>query len=297
MADLVEESGYHRSHVFRIRQAAIEPGRDAIAAIVSAMRRLSLEDVRPEMLFELSVEDSGPWQKGRARQQARELAAYRRERQRTQAVLQELARKPREGWTAAVQRTPGAISLSFARNTTIEGRRLLLSAPAHSEALFELAGNVADAVRDEVNPDYQTLLSGVARLERANALRQLGEYGTALPLLREAEERFAGVPLCTHDLGRTWFVRGSVFFKMNGLDEALLSMRLSINIFAALDDQRRIARARVVEGNIFYERADWDTARGLWLAVLPVFEASRDWHSLASTWLNSGGANSNGAIP
>ena len=288
MADLVEESGYHRSHVFRIRQAAIEPSRDAIAAIVSAMRRLSLEDVRPEMLFELSVEESGPWQKGRARMQARELAAYRRERQRTQVVLQELARKPRGSWFATLQRTPGAITLSFARNTTIEGRRLLLSAPAHAEALFDLAGKVADISPDEGHPDYQHLLCGVARLERANALRQLGQYDAALPLLEEAEGRFAGVPLCTHDLGRAWFVRGSVFFKMNGLDEALSSLRLSINIFAALDDQRRIARARVVEGNIFFEHADWDAAHERWLAVLPVFEASRDWHSLASTWLNLG---------
>jgi tetratricopeptide (TPR) repeat protein len=151
-----------------------------------------------------------------------------------------------------------------------------------------LAGKVADAAPDEGRADYRSLLRGVARFEQANALRQLGQYDAALPLLREAEGRFAGVPICTHDLGRVWFVRGSVLFKMNGLEEALFWLRLSINIFAALDDMRRIARARVVEGNIFFERADWDGARARWIEVLPVFEASRDWHSLASTWLNLG---------
>lgn len=288
MSDLVEESGYHRSHVLRIRQGTIEPGRDAIAAIVSAMRRLSLEDVHAETLFELTVEESGPWRPDRARRLTREITAYRRERSRTQTILANLSKRGREEWFTALRRIPNGISVAVARAAALEGRRLIDSSPKDAEALFDLSARIADVADDAASPGYRAFLSGRARLERGNALRQLGAYASALPLLEEAELRFAGIPTCTHELGRTWFARGSILFKMNGLDEALHWLRLAVNIFAATDDQRRIARVRLVEGNILFERGDWDGAHALWLGILPAFEAGRDRHSLASTWLNLG---------
>lgn len=286
-ADLAEESGYHRSHVLRIRQATIEPSRDAMAAIVSALRRLSLEDVRAEMVFELTVEESGPWRQKRQAQFSREVAAYRKQRDKAHRVLVEISRLPRTDWLPSLRGIPGGLTAAVARTAILEGRRLIDTTPDYSEALLALGAAVADEAPD-LTPEYRAFLSGRARVERADALRQLGTYRAALPVLDEAARRFEGVPSCTHELGRAWFGRGSILFKMNGLDEALHYLRLSINIFAALDDHRRIARARFVEANVLFEKGDWDAARTRWLAVAPVFEAARDRHSLASLWLNLG---------
>jgi tetratricopeptide (TPR) repeat protein len=286
-ADLVEESGYHRSHILRIRQATIEPGRDAIAAIVSALRRLSLEDVRPEIVFELSREESGPWKRERARTASREIAAYRRERERTHRILGHVVREPRPRWADAARRSGRELFTALSRAAMFEGRRLIDSNPENAEALYGLATTLADEASD-ISREYRAFLAGRARLERANAFRQLGRYSAALPLLSDAERLFAGVPTCTHDLGRTWHARGSILFKMDGLDEALHALRLAVNIFAALDDQRRIARVQFVEGNVLFEQRRVEDARALWLSILPTFEAGRDRHSLASLLLNLG---------
>jgi tetratricopeptide (TPR) repeat protein len=285
-ADLAEESGYHRSHVLRIRQAAIEPSRDAIAAIVSALRRLSLEDVRAETIFELSVEESGPWRRDKT-QFARETATFRKEREHAQRILIEVSRSPRKDWLHVLRTTPQGISAAVARMAIIEGTRLMDSRPEYSESLLDLGGSIADEATD-LTPEYRAFLSGRARVERADALRQIGRYRDALPVLDDAERRFEGVPSCTHELGRAWFRRGSILFKMNGLEAALRYVRLSVNVFAALDDHRRIAQARLVEGNVLFEQGQFAEARTLWLAISPVFEASRDRHSLASLWLNLG---------
>lgn len=286
-ADLADESGYHRSHVLRIRQATIEPSRDAIAAIVSALRRLSLEDVRAEMVFELMVEESGPWRRDRVERFASEVAAFRKQREHAQRLLIEVSRAPRPERLERLRRIPDGMSAAVARAATLEGHRLIDRKPAHSEALLALGAAVADEAPD-LSHEYRAFLSGRARLERAGALRQLGSYADALPLLDEAEHRFEGVPSCTHELGRAWFTRGAILFKMNGLDEALRYVRLSINIFAALDDHRRIGRARFVEGNILFEEGRIEEARTLWLSIAPIFEAGRDRHTLASLWMNLG---------
>ncbi len=56
-AHLARESGYSRQHLLRIRMGRMEPTRRCIAAIASACRRLSGENVRASELFELDEED------------------------------------------------------------------------------------------------------------------------------------------------------------------------------------------------------------------------------------------------
>lgn len=285
--ELADEAGYHRSHVLRIRNATTEPSRDAMAALISALRRLSLEDVQPEMVFELTREESGPWNKNAAKLLAREVAAYRREREQTRKVLERLAKQPQTRWLEVVRESMPDLVVPVARAAMIEGHRAIDRAPATAEALFALAIGLADSAGAE-RPEYRAFLSGRARVERANAFRQLGRFSDALPLLDEAERIFEGIPTCTHELGRAWFVRGSILFKMDGLAEALHYLRLAINIFAALDDQRRVARARSVEANVLFEQGDVVDARARWLSILPVYEAGFDQHSLASLLLNLG---------
>jgi len=285
---LADECGYHRSHVLRIRNAKSEPTRDGIARIVSALRRLTLEDVKPDAVFELVAEESGPWHKrGATSSFVREATQFKAERDRARQLLAEVTKQPSAAWLGVLRRTPDGVSAAVARAAALEGRRWLDNKPSYAEALFGFAAAIADEAPD-LTPEYRAFLCGRTRVDQADALRQLGSYRAALPVLDEAERRLEGVPACTHELGRAWFWRGVILFKMNGLDEALRQVRRSVNVFAAVDDQRRLAQARLVEGNVLYEQGRTETARDLWLLIEPAFAASRDRHTLASLWLNLG---------
>lgn len=56
-AHLARESGYSRQHLLRIRMGRMEPTRRCIAAIVTACRKLTRENVRAIDLFDLEGED------------------------------------------------------------------------------------------------------------------------------------------------------------------------------------------------------------------------------------------------
>src|SRR5437868_588346 len=90
VGDFVTESGISRTHLLRMRKGELQPGRDMIAAVVSSLRYLSLEDVHPEDVFELCVEESGPWQSERPHRISADVEAWRRERDAAVALLAEL---------------------------------------------------------------------------------------------------------------------------------------------------------------------------------------------------------------
>lgn len=56
-AHLARESGYSRQHLLRIRMGRMEPTRRCIAAIVTACRKLTHENVRAIDLFDLEGEE------------------------------------------------------------------------------------------------------------------------------------------------------------------------------------------------------------------------------------------------
>jgi len=55
-AHLARESGYSRQHLLRIRMGRMDPTRKCIAAIATACRKLSSENVRVTDLFDLGEE-------------------------------------------------------------------------------------------------------------------------------------------------------------------------------------------------------------------------------------------------
>jgi len=97
-----------------------------------------------------------------------------------------------------------------------------------------------------------------------------------------------GIPGCTHELGRAWFTRGMVLFKMDRLDDALQYLRRTVNIFSAVADGQRVARVRLVEANVLYEQHRVEEACALWRTTLPVFAAGRDRRTEAIVWMNLG---------
>lgn len=63
--ELARESRYSRAHLHRVRMGDIEPSRDCIAAIVSAFRRLTLQDIEAQDVFAPKTESSVSWREQR----------------------------------------------------------------------------------------------------------------------------------------------------------------------------------------------------------------------------------------
>ncbi len=59
-AHLALQCGYSRQHLLRIRMGRMEPTRRCIAAIVSAVRRLTRSAVTPMDLFDLGDDPGSP---------------------------------------------------------------------------------------------------------------------------------------------------------------------------------------------------------------------------------------------
>lgn len=285
IADLLIEFGKSRQHLLRIRKGEIEPRRDMIAALVSAFRHLTLEDIQPDDIIELSREESGPWRKEKRSRFTVDVDSWRRERDAAADVLLELRSVAPGQWNDTLRRRNA--SDAVVRALVFEGRASIDSEPRHAERCFEAAVHLTEQLTD-LRREYRVTLLGRAWLELANARRQIGRYGDSLAALDEAERCFEGEPYATKQLGRAWLARGTVLLKMGELAPAERSLRRSINIFAAVDDYRSIARVQLIEAGILFERSDFAGARERWLLAAPALQAANERHSLAVAWLNVG---------
>jgi tetratricopeptide (TPR) repeat protein len=285
VGDLIAESGISRQHLLRMRKGELQPRRDMIAAVVSALRQLSLEDVQPEDVIELTVEESGPWRRQRPQRLTADIGEWQRERDAAADLLAALPKMPPDDWLPFLEKR--ARSDSAVRALLFEGRRIIDEDPRHARALFHVATQLAERLTT-IRREYRLALVGRAWLELANALRQLGLLREALGPLQEAERRFEGEPYCTKELGRAWLARGTILMKMGDLAGAEHYLACAVNIFAAVDDPRRIAKVRMVQAGVLFERSDFEGARSLWLAAVPALSAGRERHALPVAWLNLG---------
>lgn len=279
------ESGISRQHLLRMRKGEIEPRRDMIAAVVSAFRQITLEDIQPEDVVELSVEESGPWKREPRNRNTADVDQWRRERDAASALIDEMHTRPPEKWLDILMAK--GRSDAVVRALIFEGRSLIDVRASAAELHFRVAAALGEHLA-ELRHEYRMTLIGRAWLEMANARRQLGAYENALAAVDEAERRFEGEPYATRELGRAWHCRGIILSKMNRTPEARRSLRRAVNIFAAVDDHVRIANVRIVEGNLFFESGDFDSAHDLWVSIVPVLKAAKQNHSLAVVFLNLG---------
>ncbi|HEY0140873.1 MAG TPA: tetratricopeptide repeat protein [Thermoanaerobaculia bacterium] len=282
---LEAESGISRQHLLRIRKGEIEPRRGMIAMLVSAFRHLTLEDIHADDIVELSVEESGPWRRGPRHRTLLDIDAWKREADAAAELIAGLKDVPAPEWLDHLL-TRGRTD-AVVRALLFHARSRIDQQPAYAERVFRTATSLAEQLHS-ARPAYRTTLAGRAWLELANALRQLGRYTDALTAIEEAERRFEGEPYATKELGRAWLTHGTILVKTGDLDSAERFLHRAINIFAAVDDHRRIARVRVVTGGILFERADYVGAREVWLATLPVLRAAKEKHTLAVVLLNIG---------
>jgi tetratricopeptide (TPR) repeat protein len=279
------ESGISRQHLLRMRKGEIEPRRDMIAAVVSAFRHLTMEDVQPEDVIELSVEESGPWRRVPRQRNLADAETWKRERDASAKLIEALRGLAPERWLDRL--LADGRSDATVRGLMFQGNELIDTDPVRSEALFRAAALLGEHLTT-LRSEYRLTLVGRAWLELGNALRQLGRFGDALLALDEAERRFEGQPYATKELGRAWLARGTVLMKMAKPDEAQRWLGRAVNIFAAVDDHRRIAKVQLVEAAILYDRSDYAGARERFLAAMPAVKAGNERHALAVISLNLG---------
>ena len=284
--DIAAEANLSRQHVSRIRLGLTQPSRHVIAALVSALRRLTLEPIEAEDVFELTVEESGAWRTNRGlvldrRGEARDAAAaFMRTRLRS---------TPPTTWPELLARTPEMRTESLACVLVLESRRTTSHDPAGAAALAEMAGGIAADLAPTSDP-FIAHLHGCALLAYGNALRHLGRYADALATLESAEMPLSLHVTSANELAQVGYARAIVLWKRGDFAVALAEERRAAMLFSLLGDHRRLARTQLLEGGILFERGDAAEAKVMFLRAIELLKETADRSALASAWLSLGAA-------
>jgi tetratricopeptide (TPR) repeat protein len=280
---LAREAGVSRQHVARLLSGSMDPRRQAIAKIVSALRRLTLEDVRPEEVFDLYVEAERSRRKVYA--QANNGGSSRGKAQDFVAAILRLPVAERASALARARYIPFA---TVARELVIAARRSTPSTAAEAVALADLA--ILALHRVKRDSEERAHINGCALLVAGNGLRHLGRYGDAFAKLNAAEEELSGTSRSASELGQVWYARSIVAWKRGAAEDALRDARRARTMFDLLGDERRGAYTYMVEGGVRFESGEPARARDLFLSVLRPLEDAADRRTLALAWANLGAA-------
>jgi tetratricopeptide (TPR) repeat protein len=283
---LARESNIARQHITRIRAGNVEPRRKMIAAMVSALRRLTLEPIQAEDVFELTVEESGAWRRTRG-------ASLDERTTKDQAAARWIdahcTGTDDRQWKSAVDADDSVEPESLARILLLRARADIDESPERAAALGRFALAILSAV-DLPRTPFVIHLRGCAYTQYANALLHIGDYMTALQMLDRAEADLVVRVMSANDLAQAWYVRAMVLWKRGDFDHAALWSQRSAVLFGVLDDPRRVAFTQILEASIAFERGDPARAKDLLRGVLGPLKRSGDKRALAAVALSLGTA-------
>lgn len=174
----------------------------------------------------------------------------------------------------------------------------LLSAEAHKAcekktrralSLAQAATAIAEALPDTTYP-YRSIydIRGVAWKECANAHRYLGNLPAALDALTRAERAFRKGPAPELGVAIVSFVRATVLWEQERLDDALDEVRKATRAFEELRLTSRYVAARTAHGVILYQAKRFAEAHAMFAQVLAYGEANNDKEWIARASLNIG---------
>jgi tetratricopeptide (TPR) repeat protein/DNA-binding phage protein len=284
---VARESGVSRQHLRRVRQGAMEPSRWKIAQIVSALRRLTLMEVQPSDVFELTVEENGTWALAEVREEAaRRTETYRQEvRAGASFVKDTLAARPDEWRHRFIQR---GVTEVVVRQLLLSAHRILDAKPARAIQLLAVAEGLVDELPPSTSEYLIHAMRGRAFLDRAFANRVLGNFHEAAVSLDSADAEYRQHPQCTHELGQAWYERAALRFKLGDLDATMTYVHQARSIFVLTGDRRRTARARMIEACVLVDRNLLPRAREAFREAAMIFRAFEDQEALACALLNWG---------
>ncbi|HYI12079.1 MAG TPA: tetratricopeptide repeat protein [Thermoanaerobaculia bacterium] len=283
---LAREVPCSRQYLGRVRLGTTDPTRAMIARIVSAVRRISLEPVRAEDLFELTVDEQVPRGEEDARLRA-SAAAFTRGRTAAAELWRATAMRRPPVWLDALTKTN--VTPDLVRVLIFDAERKVDSNPLRALTILETADSLAVRMKG-VPPELLAALRGRTFLYRAHACRYLGRYLDALPLLDAAEEQYERAPRYSHEVAIVGYERAAILFQLEDLASAARAARRAANLFALLGDKRRTAKTQIVLGAILYESGEPEAARDTFVAIIAALNDPDDGQTLGCAYLNLGTA-------
>lgn len=157
--------------------------------------------------------------------------------------------------------------------------------PLDALTFADAAISVAEALPEDTYPANAVYeLRGTAWKERANALRLLGDFGEALPSLARAERAYRHLVSPGLGLSSVAYVRATVLYEQQRLEEAAVMAEQAERGFAHLGDEERRMNALYLRACIKLEAQDLDNAVTLYQQVLDHGEAMNnpDWIARSS---------------
>lgn len=149
--------------------------------------------------------------------------------------------------------------------------------PLHAMYLAEAAAAIAEALPDDWYPARGiSHLRGLAWKEYANACRYLGRFDAALDAINRAERAYRRLLSNETELGIVDYLRGTVLWKQERLEEALAYARKSNEAFSALRDRDRWVNARLLEGAILGDMQAYEAAQDIFAQLHEAAEEGGD---------------------
>lgn len=288
-AHVAREASISRQHLLRVRKGLMEPTRAKIAQIVSAVRRLTLLDVQPADLFELTIEENGTWALASVRDEvASQTAMFVYQMRANAQFIAEVLQHPTSEWERRF--TARKVSEPLVRQIILTANRALVGKPERAIAIHAVAARLVAQLPRFVNSDLRAALAGRTFLDRATAFRYLGRFPDAAKMADRAEEVFRSTPYCTHELAQAWYERAAIHFRCGEDDEASAFAQRARNIYVLTADRRRVAKAQMLEACILVDRRKFAPARDSFAECAAVFKAFEDEELCGSALLNLGSA-------
>ena len=196
------------------------------------------------------------------------------------AAFEVLARLAPEHWTSWIAEHPFVRTRGLVERFIAETRRGLNDRPERGLQMLDVAVEVANSLQD---PFDLAECRGNIEVQRASALRHLGQYHAALGATDAADRFLNNLPAPTFDLAFVAWARANVLFSMTRHAEALTVIRNVEGTFLSFGDQYHAARANLLEGNILCEQGDTLAAERIYRDLLRYFEEDEDQEMVA--WL------------
>lgn len=198
----------------------------------------------------------------------------------TDAAFEALTRLAPEYWMSWLGDHPAARTRGLVERFIAEARCGLNDRPERALQLLDLAVDIANGLRDSFDIAE---CRGNIEVQRASALRHMGQYDTALKATDAAGRFLSHLPAPAFDLAFVLWARANVLFSMTRYAEALPLIQDVQRTFLSFGDPYHAARSRLLEANILCEQGDASTAEGIYRDLLRYFEDDEDQEMVA--WL------------
>ncbi len=196
------------------------------------------------------------------------------------SAFEQLKSLTAQDWASWLTEHPSARTRGLVERLIAEARRDLNDRPERALQLLDMAMEVANSLRDVLD---LAECRGNIEVQRASALRHLGQYPAALAATGAAESFLVHLPAPTFDLAFVVWARANVLFSMTRYAEALSLIRDVERTFLSFGDSYHTARSRLLEANILCEQGDLPEAESIYRDLLRYFEDDEDQEMIA--WL------------